>query len=448
MDIPTLALLLALTGLLSFLSLLLLGLSFSFQQGTLKWMLGSFSQGLGSFLILQQGTLDPFWSIFVANIFIFVSYVLFYEGLLQFRELPSRWKWHVVFLLVMSILFLLLYRQPEAFSYRVQLNAFGLSLYSGMILFHLFQNQKFAKISSSLLGLSFLALLMISVYRLILTFNYQEDSLLLSSSLGNGLIFLAGIMIISFYTSGLILMVSEREKYLIQIAHQEQRYVNEVLDQNLDHHKNFVFAIAHEFVNPIASIQSSEQILKTTPSSDPLFQQELARIDRSLLRMQKTIKDAADLNKPLNYLTQQFQEKVEVQSVIQDVCAAYRVTFIDQIQHATYVTSEKTLLSLVLSNLISNALKYCHRLSSVSVSLSQTDQEIQIQIQNDGEQLASDQQIRIFERNYQKSSTEGFGFGLYFVKNIIERMKGSIAVQSDLLTTFTILLPYHQEPIS
>lgn len=448
MDIPTLALLLALTGLLSFSSLLLLGLSFSFQQGTLKWMLGSLSQAFGSFLILQQATLDPFWSIFLANMFLFLSYVLFYEGLLQFRDLPSQWKWHALFLFVMSILFLLLYRQPEAFIYRVQLNALGLSVYSGMILFHLFQNQKFAKISSSLLALAFMGLLVISVYRLTLTFNYQGDSFLLSSSLASALIFLSGIIVISLYTTGLILMVSEREKYLIQLAHQEQRYVNQVLDQNLDHHKKFVFAIAHEFVNPIASIQSSEQILKTTSSSDPLFQQELARIDRSLLRMQKTIKDAADLNKPLNYLTQQFQEKVEVQPVIQEVCATYGVDFDDQIQRSLHITSEKTLFSLVLSNLVSNAIKYCHRLSSVRVSLTQQDQEIRIQIINDGERLALDQQSRIFERNYQKSSTEGFGFGLYFVKNIIERMKGSIGVQSDLLTTFTILLPCAQEPLS
>jgi hypothetical protein len=60
MDIPTLALMLALTGLLSFLSLLLLGLSFSFKQGTLKWMLWKSQPGIRIFSYSPASHLGSF----------------------------------------------------------------------------------------------------------------------------------------------------------------------------------------------------------------------------------------------------------------------------------------------------------------------------------------------------------------------------------------------------
>ena len=445
MDITTIGLLLAVISVLSFGSLLLLGISFSFEQGTRKWMWGSLAQGVGVFLLLTQGTSVPaLWSIYVANLFIFLSYILFLEGLIQYHQLPSKWKIHILFMSVMAILFFLFYDDAVYFVYRVQLNALGLTLYSSWIIFYLFQNKQFAPIATKLLMIAFGLLILISLTRLFGGFNYQGGMSLLVSNRFNNYIFLGAIIIIFLYSTGLILLVSEQKNYLIQLSKIDQDYTNQVLNKSIDDHKHFLFAIAHEFINPMSSIQSSKQILQNLSAQDPIIKGELERIDRSIARMSQTVKDAADLNQPLNYLRQQFQQRVAIAEVIEDVCSRYGVPVFNHTSHEVLILGEETLLKLIFSNLISNAIKYSHELSSVRVELTETPSTIHIHFYNSGKFLSKEEENRVFEKEYKGDGSSGFGFGLYFVKTMVERMSGSISLEAKELIKFSISFPYYQ----
>jgi PAS domain S-box-containing protein len=109
-------------------------------------------------------------------------------------------------------------------------------------------------------------------------------------------------------------------------------------------------------------------------------------------------------------------------------------------------------VSQIIGNLIENALKYSHpeRVPQIKIS-SQIDEichELIITVTDNGIGIAPENYERIF-RPFQRiqGNNNGSGVGLACVKKLIEKIEGSITVQSipEEGTTFTIRLPLHEE---
>lgn len=107
----------------------------------------------------------------------------------------------------------------------------------------------------------------------------------------------------------------------------------------------------------------------------------------------------------------------------------------------------------IVSNLLSNALKFTPAGGSVRLHLTESSKgEAVIQVQDTGIGIPVDQQVRIFERFHQVSSngqhplsTEGSGIGLALVRELVAVLQGSVSVESRVEhgTTFTVTLPVH-----
>ncbi len=101
----------------------------------------------------------------------------------------------------------------------------------------------------------------------------------------------------------------------------------------------------------------------------------------------------------------------------------------------------------VFRNLISNAIKYRNRKQSsieISIDINIGDELCRITFTDNGIGIDDDKIDSIFEMFYRASEiSEGSGLGLYIVKNAIDKLKGSILVESNpgQGTTFTITLP-------
>jgi len=113
------------------------------------------------------------------------------------------------------------------------------------------------------------------------------------------------------------------------------------------------------------------------------------------------------------------------------------------------VWADKTLLVRALGNLISNALRYAPRGSTVTVTASpQADGACLIEVSNQGPPIPADEQARIFDRLYRIDSSRvgsasGSGLGLAIVKSIMELHGGSASVASapGTPTTFGLWFP-------
>lgn len=112
------------------------------------------------------------------------------------------------------------------------------------------------------------------------------------------------------------------------------------------------------------------------------------------------------------------------------------------------ITTDVTLLSIVLQNLCGNAVKYSRKGGTVALSLATESEGVRIEVRDNGMGIPSAEHQRIFEKffratNVRKMDTDGNGLGLHISKEIIARLNGQISFSSEenVGTTFTVTLP-------
>jgi signal transduction histidine kinase len=111
------------------------------------------------------------------------------------------------------------------------------------------------------------------------------------------------------------------------------------------------------------------------------------------------------------------------------------------------IKSDKMRLTVVLENLISNAVKFTEA-GEIRVSVSCSQKTVDIQVADTGIGIPNDQLPHIFEKFYQGDRTStrhigGLGLGLYIVKVFTDLLGGNIEVKSEVNrgSTFTLSLP-------
>jgi signal transduction histidine kinase len=90
----------------------------------------------------------------------------------------------------------------------------------------------------------------------------------------------------------------------------------------------------------------------------------------------------------------------------------------------------------VLSNLLTNAIKYCGNCDEIMVKLEQVNQKVVCSVADMGIGIPTDEHSKIFERFYRVSGKNlhtypGLGLGLYLAKQIMERHNENIWVKSE-----------------
>ncbi|MEC9235397.1 MAG: ATP-binding protein, partial [Pseudomonadota bacterium] len=115
------------------------------------------------------------------------------------------------------------------------------------------------------------------------------------------------------------------------------------------------------------------------------------------------------------------------------------------------VKLDETRIKQILSNLIGNAIKFTDPNGEVHLSLTQLEHDrLKIEVRDNGAGIAEKELDKIFTAYQQilehrkKTNKTGTGLGLAITKHLVERMNGTIDVESKVGvgTKFTIMLPY------
>ena len=169
---------------------------------------------------------------------------------------------------------------------------------------------------------------------------------------------------------------------------------------------------------------------------------EIARIESGKAVLKEEV---GDLQTIINTLSDVFETSVRQKNLT----CTYHTDFVHP-----YVICDKTKVREILLNIISNAIKYTPEGGHIAVNISETPSEqagmgrYTFRVQDDGIGMSEDYLPHIFEEfSREHTSTEskvvGTGLGLPIVKALVDRMHGTIDVQSKIGcgTTMTVTLP-------
>lgn len=230
------------------------------------------------------------------------------------------------------------------------------------------------------------------------------------------------------------------------------------------HKEGFLKLVSHELKTPVTSIKGYIQLLQTvlpekieTDSRNIPVKPYLNRIESQIERLIRLISEMLDLSRieqnELILELSDFELNQQVETVIEDLSFSHCEMQID-IDHEEQIEirADRERIGQVISNLITNAVKYSPDAKKVSVRIFKTqDNQAAVSVKDYGIGIALKEQRQIFKRFYRVSGNnddtyEGFGIGLYLSNEIIEKHLGKITVISEPGTgsEFTFLLPLNQ----
>lgn len=230
------------------------------------------------------------------------------------------------------------------------------------------------------------------------------------------------------------------------------------------HKQGFLKLVSHELKTPVTSIKGYIQLLQSilpeeveTDAKNIPVKPYLHRIESQIERLIRLISEMLDLSRieqnELILELSDFQLNEQIETVIEDLSFSHREMQID-ISHEEKISikADKERIGQVITNLITNAVKYSPDTKKVSVRVFRTeDNQAAVSVKDYGIGIALQEQQQIFKRFYRVSGNkdetyEGFGIGLYLSNEIIEKHQGRILVKSEpgKGSEFTFKLPLNQ----
>ncbi len=203
---------------------------------------------------------------------------------------------------------------------------------------------------------------------------------------------------------------------------------------------DFISNVSHELKTPIAVINSYATIIQNPEISEAERMEYAQIIANSSANLSELITSILRLNKLENQ--QIFPEKKRY-DLGEQICECMlgfeaeweskRLNIETDIAEDITVNADGELLSLVWSNLISNAVKFCDEGDTVRVTLKRETDSAVVKISDTGCGMSEEVMEKIFERFYQgdaSRATKGNGLGLALVKRVMDITGGEISVES------------------
>lgn len=215
---------------------------------------------------------------------------------------------------------------------------------------------------------------------------------------------------------------------------------------------DFIANVSHELKTPLAVMGNYATMLQRPGLTEEERNQFAKSISEAARRLAQLITNILKLNKLENQQifpqAQEFDLSAQLcESLLQfeDTWESKNLNIETDIQDEVRIRSDRELLSLVWSNLISNAVKFTPEGGTVAVSLKAEGDSIAVSVRDTGCGMKSETGIHIFEKFYQgdtSHATQGNGLGLALVKRVMDILKGEIEVQSVYGegSTFTVRL--------
>lgn len=207
---------------------------------------------------------------------------------------------------------------------------------------------------------------------------------------------------------------------------------------------HFMGTVSHEFKTPISSIQMGVQLLENDRIGNLNDEQQklVVGIKEDTLRLLKITGELLNLTQLETGVVQLNIRPSEISKMVESVIAANQ-SAADNKQisikfkinkNVDFVNADYEKTSWVLSNIVSNAIRYSYENSMIEINVEKEEDQIKFSVKDHGYGIEEQYLDKVFTRYFRIPGTkaDGTGLGLSISKEFIEAQGGEISVQSEI----------------
>jgi len=242
----------------------------------------------------------------------------------------------------------------------------------------------------------------------------------------------------------------------------ERKRAEEEKQQLLTQREEFMAIASHELKTPVTSLKGYTQLLhaRFTKAGDERSAALLARMNAQLDKLIHLIGELLDVTSieagKLSWHNERFDLDALVREIVEEVghtTERHQMRIEGAVRTPVYGDPER--IGQVLTNLLTNAMKYSPQANAILVTLASDAESATVGVQDFGIGIAPEKQAHVFERFFRVSDPEhetfpGLGLGLFISAQMVKRQGGRIWVESRVGTGstffFTVPLAPQSEP--
>lgn len=234
--------------------------------------------------------------------------------------------------------------------------------------------------------------------------------------------------------------------------------INNLLDRienAVEREKQFTSDASHELRTPLAVIKGTLEVLVRKPRDQKEYEEKILFCVKEVDRLNHIVDQLLLLARFENQNQNIKYESIYLNALIlesitrfNEKIATKKLTILTDFDGDSNVISDHYLLSIIISNLISNALKYSNNSGKVKLSIKNDLDRVVLSISDNGLGISSTDLNQIFNSFFRSdvsnhAEIKGTGLGLSIVKRLCDLLKIEVVVESKLNsgTNFILIFP-------
>lgn len=229
-------------------------------------------------------------------------------------------------------------------------------------------------------------------------------------------------------------------------AEEDLVYKNNELD-------TFVYRASHDLKGPVASLMGLHNIVKSEFEGNETAMRYFDHYNSNVIRLNNILQNLINLAKIKEMETH--TKPVNIGLVIDDCLALLsnlpgfeKIRVLKQVSLTSDISTDPGLIQTIVLNLIENAIKYSRELSpEIKIVASHEAKILKLEVEDNGLGIEENYQSKIFDMFFRGTDhSSGSGLGLYIVKNAVDKLKGTIQLESKpgKGSRFSIYIPTFQ----